>query len=163
MIGNTSKNEILDAVAPCAFCCFTCAAMKGGVLEETSVKLRHYMEGYYEFNRKNLPFKYRAYSKKIKLLTEGLDLLSNRPCRGCRAGADPRCCIPNCFISECAERHEVDFCGECRDFPCEKALDFFKGDTLAQWKFNNEMIKKGGVESYYEYACSHSHYDFYRR
>lgn len=156
------EDTILNAIAPCAFCCFTCAGMKDGVIEETSKKLRHYLEGYYEFNKKNLPFRYKSYTKAIKTFTEQLEKLSDRKCRGCRNGADEKCCIPNCFILECAEAHNVDFCGECKDFPCSRAEGFFKDVTLKEWKSNNERIKKDGVEAYYKYAISRSHYQFYK-
>lgn len=163
MNGDADKNTIIDAIAPCAFCCFTCAAKNGGVIAETSTNLVHYLEGYYEFTKRNLPFSRRSYSRKVKFLINELEHMSERPCNGCRAGSDKRCCIPNCFISECVKIHSVDFCGECSEFPCEKASEFFKGDTYTQWMLNNESIKNDGAEKYYEYACSHSHYDFYHR
>lgn len=152
------RDTLLKAIAPCAFCCFTCAAMQGGVIEETSKKLNHYLAGYYEFGKKNLPFKYRSYNKKIKILTEQLEKMSSRPCGGCRSGADERCCIPNCFIPECARQHKVDFCAECDAFPCAEATAFFKGPNLKEWKLNNERIRQSSAEAYYEYALSRSHY-----
>lgn len=159
---DVDRNTILQSIAPCAFCCFTCAAKKDGVIEESSKKLKHYLEGYYEFNRKTLPFRYRNYSRKIKKFTEQLERLSDRPCMGCRAGADKRCCIPDCFIEECTRRHKVDFCGECDEFPCSRAQDFFKGENLEEWKSNNERIRQGSIEEFYRYAVSKPHYLHFR-
>lgn len=161
MENNISRDKILDAIAPCAFCCYTCAGKKGGVIEETSKKLSHYLEGYYEFNKSNLPLKHRGYSKKIKEFKKRLDKMSDKPCNGCRNGADEKCCIPNCFILECAKLHKADFCGECDEFPCSKGEEFFKGLVLKEWKANNERIKRNGAEDYYEFATSRSHYQFY--
>lgn len=160
---NVGRDVILNACAPCAFCCYTCAAMKGGVIEQTSEKLSHYLEEYYDFTMKNMPFKYRAYRKRIKIFTEQLESMKARKCGGCRSGADERCCIPDCFVAECAKSKNVDFCGECDEFPCSRGTEFFRGTTLEKWKSNNELIKSEGVQSYYTYAVSRSHYHFYRR
>lgn len=157
-----NRRAILEAIAPCAFCCLTCAAMENGIIAETSRKLRLYLDGYYEFKRQNLPFKYRGHSKKIKVLTEQLERMSDRPCRGCRNGADQRCCIPDCPIPECARQHQVDFCGECDAFPCNQAMGFFKGETLKEWEIRNRQIRENGAENYYQDAISRSHYHFYR-
>lgn len=162
MKDSIDRAEILDAIAPCAFCCFTCAAKKNGVIEDLSTRLNHYLEGYYEFNRKNLPFRYRNYSRRIKEFTEQLEKMSDRPCAGCRAGADQRCCIPDCFIEDCTRNHKVDFCGECDEFPCSRALDFFKGENLKEWKSNNEKIRQSSPEEFYEFAVSKSHYLHFR-
>lgn len=156
------RETILNAVAPCAFCCLTCSAMKGGIIEEASKKLSHYLDGYYEFGKKNFFGKYRSYSKKIKLFTEQLARISAGNCGGCRSGADGKCCIPNCFILECSKQHRVDFCGECNEFPCKKAEEFFNGKTLEEWVNNNCFIKDNGAQSYYEDAVSRSHYHFYK-
>lgn len=161
MNSNVDRNIILNSVAPCAFCCFTCPAMKGGVVEETSAKLSHYLQGYYEFNKKNLPLKYRPYSKKVKMFTEHLEKMSNARCNGCRNGADKKCCIPNCSILQCTKTHNIDFCAECSEFPCKKAEGFLKDTTLEEWRSNNERIKKYGIEEYYKYAVSRSHYQVY--
>lgn len=156
-----SRDTILNAIAPCAFCCYTCNAMKGGIIEESSKTLNNYLEGYYEFGKANrMP---RKYIKKIKEFSEQLEKMSARPCGGCRNGANEKCCIPNCFILECAAKHGVDFCGECSEFPCESAETFFKDATLTQWKNNNERIKKYGAEDYFTYATSQSHYKFYKK
>lgn len=155
------RDTVLNAVAPCAFCCSTCAAMRNGVIEETAKKLNHYLEGYYEFNKKALPFKYRNYAKKIKEFTRQLDKLSDGPCMGCRADGDKRYCIPGCFIEECAREHSVDFCGECDEFPCSKALNFFNGENLKEWKSNNEKIRQSSPEEFYWYAVSKPHYSHF--
>lgn len=155
-----TRTDILNAIAPCAFCCYTCSAMKDGVIENSAKQLSRYLEGYYEFSKTNrFPRKYKS---KIKSLTEELEHLSSRPCNGCRNGANEKCCIPDCFILECAGKHNVDFCGECSEFPCARAQEFLKGVTLTEWKNNNERIKEFGAEDYYTYAVSRSHYQFYK-
>ncbi len=158
---NIDKDVILKAIAPCAFCCFTCAAMKDGIIEKSSKQLLYYLEGYYEFNRINLPLRYRGFSKRLKALNRELEKMSDRPCLGCRAGADKRCCIPDCFILECAKTHKVDFCGQCAEFPCSRAMDFFKGKNLEQWIKNNNRIRESSAEEYYAFAVSKSHYHFF--
>ena len=75
----------------------------------------------------------------------------NERCRGCisRKGLCLKytkiCKIYSC----CAERRKLRFCGECKDFPCEKFTKFF--NTLAWYNevVNNLIrIKKIGAEKF---------------
>ena len=63
---DVEREKILTAIAPCSLCCYTCPAMKGGVIEETSAKLHHYKEGYYDFCKNVLPGEMKAKAEKIK-------------------------------------------------------------------------------------------------
>lgn len=44
-------------------------------------------------------------------------------CNGCKTDTTSVFCR-NCEIKECAKNNEVEFCFQCRDFPCEKIIEF---------------------------------------
>lgn len=52
------KKEILDAIAPCSLCCYTCGAKKDGAISKYSKILLDYHKGYYQF-KSRLPLKHK--------------------------------------------------------------------------------------------------------
>ncbi len=50
--------------------------------------------------------------------------LKNANCLGCRVDQEMIC---DCDIRDCCKRQNIDFCGQCRDFPCEKMQQFYSG------------------------------------
>lgn len=158
-MNDVEREKILTAIAPCSLCCYTCPAMKGGVIEETSAKLHHYMEGYYDFCKNVLPEEMRAKAEKIKEFTGRLEKQSHPSCNGCRDNTHGKCCISGCFILECTQGHGVDFCAECNEFPCNKlTTDIFNPTVIAEWHRGNERIREVGIEQFYEEITSRSHY-----
>ncbi len=90
-----------------------------------------------------------------------LDFLGAASCPGCRKGALQGCCIPGCPVPACAGERGVDFCGECPDFPCEKAGSFFaaQGEGLRQaWEQGGSRIRKIGAAAYFVEKREVSHY-----
>lgn len=53
-------------------------------------------------------------------------MYSEADCQGCRSKKHNRCSIEGCFLLECTKSHNVDFCGECEDFPCQKVHKLFE-------------------------------------
>lgn len=45
-------------------------------------------------------------------------------CSGCSAN-------PVCKIPQCAERKKVEFCFDCKEFPCK--LHYYRAETYKQW------------------------------
>lgn len=54
--------------------------------------------------------------KVFSAFWEGLNLLADVPCPGCRAGAG----LPDCAVRACARGRSVTACPFCADFPCER-------------------------------------------
>ena len=153
------KKQILDAIAPCSLCCYTCPGKKNGIIANTAKTLCHYFEGYYDFNRENLPERHQAYTEKMRQFTDQLEKQSNPTCNGCRDNTHGKCCIKGCFILECSLNHEVSFCAECKEFPCNKlTTDIFNPIVIAEWKKGNERIREVGIERFYEEITARSHY-----
>ncbi len=93
-----NKDEILNKVAPCSLCCYTCAAKKDGIIAKTSETLLKYHKGYYDFQCKALPRKYKHSAKKELKFIKQLEKFTQASCDGCRNCKHGKFCIKNCFI-----------------------------------------------------------------
>ncbi len=158
------KNKILTAIAPCSLSCHTCPGMKGGIIQETAIKLSHYFEGYYDFNVENLPQEQKQYADTIKQFVDRLGGYTKPSCDGCRSNNRGKGCLPCCIIPECTALHKVDFCGQCSEFPCDKITTNIYNETLIkQWRDNNRQIRDIGIEAYYNEAILRPHYEKYNK
>ncbi len=154
------RQAILDAIAPCALCCYTCPAKKDGILAQTARTLYKYHEGYCAFLRSALPKRCKRICKAESVFLDRLEQKAQASCNGCRDGERGKYCIRNCFVSACAAEHGVDFCGECDEFPCDKGKELFARSerVLEDWLAGNERIRAVGAQRYYEEVISRSHY-----
>jgi len=62
-----------------------------------------------------------------KLLQYALVLNQSVPetyCNGCGADKKSAHCSKICSFIKCTRQKNIEFCGECIDFPCEKLIDF---------------------------------------
>ncbi|MDE7191104.1 MAG: DUF3795 domain-containing protein [Clostridia bacterium] len=157
------KKDILEAIAPCALCCYTCAVKKDGIIAKTANNLLNYHIGYCDFENTILPKNLKKSIREEKKFLEKLNSKSNASCCGCRNGEHGKYCIKNCFILECAQSHGVDFCGECSEFPCNKTKDIFNDIVFEDWLVGNKKIRDVGVEQYYVETIAHSHYLSYSK
>jgi hypothetical protein len=68
-------------------------------------------------------------------------------CHGCKSDHVAEFCN-NCKIRNCAIEKGVDFCIECRDFPCETMQAFFENNSAhPKIHFSNlERIKEAGLD-----------------
>ncbi len=163
------KKEILDAIAPCSLCCYTCGAKKDGAISKYSKILLDYHKGYYQF-KSRLPLKHKKQIlKEDKRFLQELEKKTNGGCNGCRNGEHSKYCIKGCFILECTKAQGIVFCGECSKFPCDNCKQLFsdksicmKNNIYSDWLYGNERIKLVGAEQYYREAISHSHYQSFK-
>lgn len=151
------KEELLKRVAPCSLMCHTCAAYEGGVICNSSRQLLKYMEGMSEFFQKHAAH----ILDKHQILEDELNKYAQGKCSGCRDNRDCACSISGCYIPECTKRHQVDFCGECEEFPCNGIREVFEAEVYHQWLRGNTEIRDKGVESYWENSKEKSHYIAY--
>jgi hypothetical protein len=157
------KETLRDHVAPCSLFCYSCPGFTRGIICELSSKLHTYFEGFYEFTKKNAPEEYKSRAESFKEFDEYLLRFTQPRCNGCRHNPNPESCIPGCFILECTQEQGVDYCGECRMFPCRKVKDLFDPDVYRRWLRGNERIKEVGITQFYEEEKDKSHYiDFIR-
>jgi hypothetical protein len=136
--------ELLDYVAPCGLNCVTCLAFERSEIRGHALALLELLgpnfDAYAErFSNMNPVFEhYRGFKMLLSFLGEG-------SCGGCRKGG---CLFRNCVVHRCVQEKGVDFCFECKEFPCEgKGLH---PPLYEKWKQNNEMMKALGVRRFHE-------------
>ena len=74
-----------------------------------------------------------------------LDHLASENCKGCRK---ENCKLfKDCGARSCHQEKSVDFCFQCKDFPCENT--HFDENLKARWTILNREIREKGLEIYY--------------
>lgn len=78
---------------------------------------------------------------------KGLTWLASqdKPCKGCRFGGGWSW-WPDCPVRDCCIQKEVDFCFQCKDFPCEKMGEEPLLDRKKAMIQANNQIKDLGIE-----------------
>lgn len=153
-----NRQELLDKIAPCSLMCYTCSAFERGIICGLSKELLNYTEGMHEFFEKhqapNLE-QFEAFNNELKNYSAGL-------CSGCRNREHHGCSIQGCFILECTKSQNVDYCGECKAFPCDKVKNLFEQEVYNLWLLGNQEIKEKGIECFWEENKCKSHYKQYK-
>ncbi len=153
------RNEILKKVAPCSLMCHTCSGYNNGVICSSAKTLLKYLEGMEDFYEKHIPDAVESYNNFENVLC----MYSNADCSGCRSTEHNGCSIDGCFLLECTKNHNVDFCGECDEFPCEKTSELFEDEVYKQWLEGNQKIRDCGIESFWESNSENPHYKPYKK
>lgn len=142
--------EILKVLAPCGLNCGKCIAFQGGKVEECSRRLKELLgenfSAYAErFATMNPVFEnYRNFEELLGYFSKG-------QCGGCR---EQGCLFQACKVKDCIKGEEVDFCFQCRHFPCDK--HGFPERLKNRWLENNLLMKEIGMEEFYE-RIRHKH------
>jgi hypothetical protein len=142
---------LLRVIAPCGLLCYTCDAMKDGVINASAKKLL-YVLGSYDSFLDGSPGS-RTISDKYNDFKEVLEYLANGKCHGCR---EDHCMDSNCIIPKCTEDRGILFCFECKDFPCDKTG--FPTGLREKWIRKNNKIKEIGIEQFFEEEKKVPHY-----
>lgn len=135
--------EIMKVLAPCGLNCSKCQAYAEGDIKEHAMELKRLLgsfDVYAERFSKFLPV-FKNYPGFKELLNQ----FSEAGCKGCRKGD---CKYPNCGVAVCYKEKGVDFCFQCREFPCDKTN--FDPNLHQRWIKMNNRMKEAGVEAYYK-------------
>jgi hypothetical protein len=135
--------DILRELAPCGLSCRKCVAFGEGDVKKTAEEMQRLLgsfEKYAErFSAVNPVFKnYPAFKEMLAFFTQA-------SCPGCRTGRRGH---PQCGAKTCPRPKGVDFCGQCKAFPCNK-MDF-DPNLKQRWLDINMRIKQTGAEQYYK-------------
>ncbi len=139
-------------LAPCGLVCYTCAAAKGGVVQQHSRQLLASLASFEPFAE--MMSAYEPILKKYPDFREVLELLGRASCEGCRDGVGK---FPGCGIASCIKEKGFDFCFECPSFPCTEAD--FEPLLKTKWLKANHRMKQIGPEAYFEEMKDRSHYE----
>ncbi len=157
------EEKLLDAVAPCSMFCSTCTGCKYGDISLHAKELLRLLEGHEEFLAENLKEQYRDRLEEFRIFQKRLKKFATPKCGGCRNGGEAGCSIKGCIIPECVKEHDVNYCGECSEFPCERVeKSGFKETTIQKWLDGSNKIKDAGIEKYYQENKDIPHYINYK-
>lgn len=157
------SEDILNAIAPCSMFCSTCTGCQYGQISYHAKELLRLLEGHEEFLDKNLEKDYRHKLDEFKAFSAKLKKYAYPKCAGCRNGKANSCSIKGCIIPECIKQHNVDFCAECQEFPCNKVNEtIYTKKTIEKWKNGSKKIKECGIQKYYESHKNLPHYINYK-
>ncbi len=144
--------RVLNALAPCGLSCERCFAYRDGPIVRHARALKEEFGNFdvfaERFTKMNMP--QFGNWKQFKAL---LDYLAVGYCQGCRRG---QCIKPDCGVAECYKAGEMDFCYECKEFPCNKTN--FDAHMEARWIAMNTRVKEVGPEAYYEESKNQPRY-----
>jgi len=154
-----NKEELLNKVAPCSLMCHTCSGYCDGKIKTLAAELLHYQSGLEEFLCLHAG---DAMGKRFRSYEDMLRFSAGAACPGCRQGGKKGSCIEGCMISTCTKAHDVDFCGQCAEFPCNKLDKVFEPQVLRQWVEGSAFIRDHGIEAFWEEYHRKSHYRAYK-
>jgi hypothetical protein len=143
--------EILDTIAPCGLNCKKCFAYSEGEIGLHSEKLQELLGSFDRYAERFSSF--LPIFKNYPAFKELLSYLAQPDCKGCRRGT---CKYPNCGVTECYKKKDVDFCFQCGEFPCERTN--FDPDLKRRWILMNQRMKEIGVRSYFKESCDMPRY-----
>ncbi len=147
-----SRSELRRLIAPCGLYCGGCLAFAGGAIRNHARALRDLLGP-----------NFAGYAERLAPMTpalEGygdfsvlLEYLAKGPCKGCREGG---CLLEGCGVRACAAAHEVDFCGQCPEFPC--VSPGLPEPLVTRWRKNGEILREKGPAAFLELARSRPRY-----
>lgn len=138
------REHIKRHIAPCGLNCGKCLAFEGGDIQRLSRELTD-----------RLGPNFQAYADRLSAMNPALgnygsfrdllEYLGSGECGGCRGQG---CLFQACKVPACAGEHGVDFCFECKHFPCER--HGMPPGLAERWRQNNESMRDTGLEAFYE-------------
>ncbi|MDI7277408.1 MAG: DUF3795 domain-containing protein [Anaerolineae bacterium] len=123
----------LEEVAYCGLYCGLCASRRripaqARMLRET-LRREGYDRGYFD-----VP----GLEELFATFWQGLNLLADTPCPGCRSGAGD----PGCEVRFCARARNVEVCPQCSDFPCDRLA---KLRNYPLWSADAQRLRQVGL------------------
>jgi hypothetical protein len=146
-----NDKEALNHLAPCGLSCSKCFAFRKGDIGKHSRALKDLLGNFDVYAERFSAFlpQFEDYPGFKRLLT----YLSSPDCEGCRKDT---CKWPDCGVQACYKEKGVDFCFECREFPCDRTN--FDEHLRKRWIRMQERLREIGPAAYYEETKDQSRY-----
>lgn len=142
----SEKEKIMTRLAPCGLHCGGCFAFAEGDIRRHAALLRDALEGFEVYAQRFVGMLDEPLFAKYPDFKAFLDLLAQGSCRGCRK---ERCKLfAGCRIRACSEERGVDFCFQCREFPCGETG--FDAHLARRSEAINRRLRDEGAAAYYE-------------
>lgn len=137
--------EVLKQLAPCGLDCGRCADYENSEIKHLSIRLL-YLLGKYErvasMKEGTTPvfLSYAQFEEILSTFSKGI-------CGGCRS-ENVQCPI-TCAAKTCYKEQGVDFCFQCKQYPCEQQFSFSVG-MRKHWIERNNRMKEIGAVAFYD-------------
>jgi hypothetical protein len=134
--------DVVGRLAPCGLDCHRCADYEGGEIKALSARLLELLGNYQRLAKmkaaRQPEFEHYEHFAPV------LKLFAAAGCTGCRGEHDA--CPLDCTAKTCYKKQGVDFCFQCREYPCEKQ---FEGRLRNRGRTINDRMKEIGPVAYY--------------
>lgn len=145
---------IKKRLAPCGLHCGKCFAFTDGDIRNYSNRLKQSLGNFDVYATRFVELLHEPVFKKYPEFKDFLQHLTTADCNGCRA---EKCKLfTNCKVRACSEEKNVDFCFQCKEFPC--SYTGFDEHLYQRHVEINKRLKEIGVEAYYQEVKDLSRY-----
>jgi hypothetical protein len=150
-----NNDEVIKQnLGPCGLHCGKCFAFAAGEIHNLSEQLEMLLGKFDPYAERFEDMLEAPIFSKYPDFKMFLHYLSTVNCGGCRK---EKCKLfKNCQVRSCSEKEAVDFCFECKKFPCENTG--FDEDLRKRYVIINNRMKEIGVEKYYDEVKNKSRY-----
>lgn len=145
-------SEILKILAPCGLNCRKCMAYEKGDIKNHALEMKALLGKNFDVYAERFSSFLPAF-QNYPQFKELLDFFGSGDCKGCRSG---ECKYPACNVIKCHREKAVDFCFQCKEFPCDNPG--FDEHLKKRWIKMNSRMKEIGVEAYYQEAKNQPRY-----
>lgn len=140
------NQKILEYLGPCGINCQKCFAFKDGSIKKHSENLQKSLGNFDIYAKRFSELLDAPIFTKYPEFKDMLNLFASASCLGCRK---QECHLfKSCNVRVCHKEKSVDFCFQCKDFPCNNSG--FDDHLKHRWININQKMKEIGVENYYD-------------
>ncbi|HCT30629.1 MAG TPA: hypothetical protein DIW31_07810 [Bacteroidales bacterium] len=138
-------NKALEYLGPCGINCQKCFAYSNGSIKNHSENLLKNLGNFDIYAKRFTELLNEPVFNKYSDFKEMLEYFASGNCKGCRK---QECHLfKSCNIRNCHKEKSVDFCFQCKEFPCNNTG--FDEHLRKRWQSINLRMKEIGPESYY--------------
>jgi len=141
-----TNSKVLNKLGPCGLNCSKCFAYKDGEIGKLSSELKYKLGKFDAYAERFVELLEEPIFNKYPDFKEMLNHFANASCNGCRE--DSCKLFTSCKVKQCSKDHSVDFCFQCKQFPCSK--HGFDEHLEKRWLTIQNKMKINGVEEYFE-------------
>lgn len=140
------KNDYLTNLGPCGLHCGGCFAFVESDIKNASTALKRSLGNFGPYAARFVELLNEPRFSGHREFSEFLECLTNISCKGCRQESCKL--FTHCHVRECSREHTVDFCFQCKEFPCDKTG--FDEHLQKRWLKINRLMQEIGTEAYYD-------------
>ena len=138
-------SDLIDKFGPCGILCEKCFAYKHGSIRLHADVLKKDLGEFDNYAKRFVTLLDEPNFGKYPEFKDLLNIFSTGDCSGCRK---QECHLfKGCKVKDCYKNKEVDFCYQCKEFPCENTG--FDDNLKQRWLIINNKIREIGLEKYY--------------